>query len=56
MEEMKQAENAVQETPAEAQPSETIQQNDNGAASAESALAPESDERKEERNVQEQSS
>ena len=40
MEEMKQAENAVQETPAEAQPSETIQQNDNGAAGAEPALAP----------------
>lgn len=48
MEEMKQAENAVQETPAEAQPSETIQQNDNGAAGAEPALAPESTEGKEE--------
>ena len=48
MEEMKQAENAVQETPAEAQPSETIQQNDNGAAGSEPALAPESTEGKEE--------
>ena len=48
MEEMKQAENAVQETPAEAQPSETIQQNDNGAAGAEPAIAPESTEGKEE--------
>ena len=48
MEEMKQAENVVQETPAEAQPSETIQQNDNGAAGAEPALAPESTEGKEE--------
>lgn len=48
MEEMKQAENAVQETPAEAQPSETIQQNDNGAAGAEPALAPGSAEGKEE--------
>ncbi len=47
MEEMK-AENTVQETPAEAQPSETIQQNDNGAAGAEPALAPESTEGKEE--------
>lgn len=48
MEEMKQAENAVQETPAEAQPSETIQQNDNGAAGAEPAFAPGSAEGKEE--------
>lgn len=47
MEEMK-AENTVLETPAEAQPSETIQQNDNGAAGAEPALAPESTEGKEE--------
>lgn len=47
MEEMK-AENTVQETQAEAQPSETIQQNDNGAAGAEPALAPESTEGKEE--------
>lgn len=46
MEEMK-AENTVQETPAGAQPSETIQQNDNGAAGAEPALAPESAEGKE---------
>ena len=47
MEEMKAA-NTVQETQAEAQPSETIQQNDNGAAGAEPALAPESTEGREE--------
>lgn len=46
MEETK-TENTVQETPTGTQQSETVQQNDNGAASAESALAPESAEGKE---------
>lgn len=47
MEETK-TENTVQETPTGTQQSETVQQNDNGAASAEPALAPESTEGKEE--------